>query len=251
MLSRRSLTRRPRCGRSGRGERGSEVVSAGLDRLWDRDGQASVAVEQPAGVMTVSPTMRWVPGSKRRTCPSGVSSPSASTGAPTWIGVGELSEQVIGGHAERLISAPDDHINQGGATTTQAMLDVAGRRRTPATLPGFHGRWPPERRSDPPAASALAPVGRRHLLAGGLRCRYSSFGRPRWSSATPFERPAFVEEQLWEVAQLLPVQRDNGAESRRAAGFGSQQNSVAAAAKVVPWMRGAVESFRQTGREEA
>jgi hypothetical protein len=40
-----------------------------------------------------------------------------------------------------------------------------------------------------------------------------------------------------------PVQRDNGAESRRAAGFGSQQNSVAAAAKVVPCMRGAVESF--------
>jgi hypothetical protein len=53
-------------------------------------------------------------------------------------------EQVIGGHAERLIGAQDDHINQGGATTTQAMLDVAGRRRTPATLPGFHARRPPE-----------------------------------------------------------------------------------------------------------
>jgi hypothetical protein len=63
--------------------------------------------------------------------------------------------------------------------------------------------------------------------------------------------PGFVEEQLCEVAQLLPVQRDNGAESRRAAGFGSQQSSVAAAAKVVPCMRGAVESFRQTGRAEA
>ena len=60
-------------------------------------------------------------------------------------GVGELSEQVIGGHAERLIKAPDDHTNQGGATTTQAMLDVGGRRRTPATLPGFHADC---RRSD-------------------------------------------------------------------------------------------------------
>ena len=63
--------------------------------------------------------------------------------------------------------------------------------------------------------------------------------------------PGFVEMQLCEVAQLLPVQRANGAESRRAAGLGSLQNPVAAAAKVVPCMRGAVESFRQTGRAEA
>jgi hypothetical protein len=45
----------------------------------------------------------------------------------TAVGV-ELSEQMlIGGHAERLIIAPDDHPNRGGAMTTQLMLDAKGR----------------------------------------------------------------------------------------------------------------------------
>src|ERR671919_1128044 len=37
-------------GKSGRGERGSQVFGAGFNRLLDRDGQTAVAVQQPAGV---------------------------------------------------------------------------------------------------------------------------------------------------------------------------------------------------------
>jgi hypothetical protein len=43
----------------------------------------------------------------------------------TAVGVRDLSERVlIGGRAERLIIAPDDHRNRGGAMTTQVMLDA-------------------------------------------------------------------------------------------------------------------------------
>jgi hypothetical protein len=53
------------------------------------------------------------------------------------LGIGELSEQMlIGGHAARLINAPDDH-PIGEASCPPSNPVAADGRRSPATLPGF------------------------------------------------------------------------------------------------------------------
>ena len=89
-----TATRRPPDGRSrglgmtiehsGREQRGRQAVGAGSNC------SGIVSVRWPSrpsshfAFSTVSPTMRCVPGAERSTWPSGVSSPSASCGSPTW-----------------------------------------------------------------------------------------------------------------------------------------------------------------------
>ena len=75
----RTLGVDPREAVSGRTERGSQIVGAGFDRLGDRDGDR------------VLPDPRWQHHG-------------------TAVGIGKPSEErLIGGHAKRLIIAPDDH----------------------------------------------------------------------------------------------------------------------------------------------
>src|SRR4029453_3390394 len=51
----------------------------------------------------------------------------------------------------------------GGPMTVLSLLDAAGRRRSPATLPGYHARRPPRTKgmrypADPPAAEVIVAV---------------------------------------------------------------------------------------------
>lgn len=48
----------------------------------------------------------------------------------------------------------------------EMLLDAAGRRRSPATLPGFHAGWPPRNKgmhypADPPMVLEIVTVMRR------------------------------------------------------------------------------------------
>ena len=77
--------------------------------------------------------------------------------------------------------------------TDSSMLDSAGRRRSPATLPGFHAGRPPHNKgmlypADPPTVEEIVCVMRHasdELPAGPLFCVIDgpTRGRP-WSAAT-------------------------------------------------------------------
>jgi hypothetical protein len=114
-------------------------------------------------LMTVRPTMRFVPGSKRRTWPSGVSSPSASWGAPT------------GGTARRLLGR-SRHGRRPAVRSSRLRLPSLGvltcrhGRDDPARLPLKPTTTSSPARADP--ASVVAAPPRSGVRLGVVRLRH-------------------------------------------------------------------------------
>jgi hypothetical protein len=62
---------------------------------------------------------------------------------------------------------------EGGSMSTLQLLDAAGRRRSPATLPGYHAGRPPRNKGfryppDPPRVEEIIAVMRRLRVSLGL-----------------------------------------------------------------------------------